>query len=105
MRSFFLLLYFLAASGCSTAADSADDTSSDSAETGDAQGSCTDLCTTAGFASGTAEEFEHELNCTCAGGSGAVGDAECADMCVALEWAGGATYSSTGGAVDSCQCS
>lgn len=80
---------------------------SDSAEKSvDPEAACTDLCTASGFDAGTAVDEGHELNCTCTGGDGtaAVADADCADMCTGLDWASSATFSATGGAVDSCQC-
>lgn len=62
------------------------------------------MCEAEGFSDGTAEEVDHEVNCTCSG-SGTVSAAACTEMCGDLSWAAGTAYSSTGGDIDSCQCS
>ena len=60
---------------------------------------CTDLCTTSGFAGGTAEVYPHEVNCFCAGGSGSVAAADCTQTCLDLGWSAGEAFSSS-----ACQC-
>jgi hypothetical protein len=65
---------------------------------------CTTMCQAEGFTDGTAVEYDHEVNCTCDGAS-TVSDAACADMCTDIGWSASETYSSTGGDIDSCQCS
>ncbi|MBX3232096.1 MAG: hypothetical protein KIT84_19725 [Labilithrix sp.] len=80
---------------------------------GDAAGSCTDLCTKSGFASGRANVYPHEINCFCEGGGGAGGDAgtgtvaaaDCSGMCTALGKAKGAVFGSGAGqTANACQC-
>jgi hypothetical protein len=65
---------------------------------------CDAMCTDEGFSGGAGAEYDHEVNCTCEG-SGEVSDAACAAMCTEIGWASSQTYSTTGGAMDSCQCS
>ncbi len=64
--------------------------------------SCTDLCTSSGFASGRAEVFAHELNCFCEGGNAgaSVAAAECSKTCLDLGWGRGEAFSAS-----ACQCS
>lgn len=86
---------------------SSTDSVAETAESADAAGSCSALCTSSGFDAGAAEEYEHEVNCTCSGGdgTGVVDGAACTTACTDLGWTTGTTYASAGGAVDSCQCS
>lgn len=99
-----ILLAFILLGACDS---SPSDSAGETAEAADAAGSCSALCTASGFGAGTAEEYEHEVNCTCSGGdgTGAVEAAACTTTCTDLGWTTGTTYASTGGAVDACQCS
>ena len=103
MRPLTLLLFLAAC----PAADSDTSAADSAAGTADASPTCTDLCTASGYDGGSAVEYDHELNCTCAGGDGTgeVAEADCAAACVDLGWASGSVYASTGGANNACQCS
>jgi hypothetical protein len=64
--------------------------------------SCTELCTTSGFAEGRADVYAHEVNCFCSGGnaSARVTAAACTQTCTDLGWSAGEAFS-----VSACQCS
>lgn len=49
----------------------------------DPEASCASMCTTDGFADGSAEVYDHETNCMCEGGEDnpQVTDASCTDYC------------------------
>ncbi|MFT4621809.1 MAG: hypothetical protein ACI8PZ_000461 [Myxococcota bacterium] len=89
------LVLMLAACAGKDSSDSAEDASSD-----DPAAACTTMCTDAGFDAGAADVYDHEVNCTCSGGGGAVDDAGCGDLCTGLGWSSAEAY-----AADACQCS
>lgn len=102
LRSMLTLTFALAfTTGCG---DKDDDSGGDGPGGTEAAYECSTMCTDEGFSSGAADEYDHEVNCTCAG-TGDVSDAACASMCTELGWSSSQTYSTTGGNLDSCQCS
>lgn len=76
------------------------DKDDDSGTAGDPAAECTTMCTSVGFDAGTADVYDHEVNCTCSGGSGEVTDASCTDLCDGLGWSSAEAYST-----EACQCS
>ncbi len=61
---------------------------------------CVSTCSDLGFSDGSAEVYDHEVNCTCSGGSGAMTDTACSDLCTDLGWSSSEAYST-----EACQCS
>ena len=78
--------------------DKSDDTASSGGA--DAAAECTAMCTSVGFTGGTADEYEHEVNCFCDGTGGLVDDGACTDMCDTLGWSSSQAFDD-----NACQCS
>ena len=89
-----LLLALVACGG-----GSKDDDSAAAGGTESPEAACTTMCTDAGFDAGTADVYDHEVNCTCTG-SGTVTDEGCTDLCDGLGWSSAEAYD-----VNACQCS
>ena len=95
MRTLTLrLLICLSLLGCGDKDDTAQP-----GESADATAVCETMCTDAGFSAGAADEYEHELNCFCSGGSGEVTASACTDLCTGLGWSAGDAFST-----EACQC-
>lgn len=96
------LLLALATAACSGDKETASTDTASGTTTVDAAAACTDLCTSSGFDSGSADAYEHEVNCFCEGGdgSGMVDAGACTDMCTDLGWSAGEAFD-----VNACQCS
>ena len=61
--------------------------------------SCDSLCTTSGFSGGTANAYDHEVNCICDGTGGTVEQADCESTCSGMGWSNADAYD-----VNACQC-
>jgi hypothetical protein len=67
-----------ATDGTDTTAETTDDTGSDDTT---ATGACGSLCTTAGFKTADEQNFGEVVECLCAGGTGAIKQADCSSYC------------------------
>lgn len=77
--------------------------SSDSSTSSDPAGSCTSMCTKAGFASSRVDVQPNEINCFCTG-TGAMTAAICTEGCTGLGKSKSQPFGSAAGKMDACQC-
>ena len=98
MDRFLTSLALTALLSLAACGDKDDDTGA--AGAADAAGECTALCTDAGYSGGTADEYEHELNCFCEGSGTNILAEDCTAMCEDLGWSQGEAFDA-----NACQCS
>lgn len=77
--------------------------SSDSSSSSDPAGSCTSMCTKAGFASSRVDVQPNEINCFCTG-TGTMTAAICTEGCTGLGKSKSQPFGSAAGKMDACQC-
>lgn len=77
--------------------------SSDSSSSSDPAGSCTSMCTKAGFASSRVDVQPNEINCFCTG-TGTMTAAICTEGCTGLGKGKSQPFGSAAGKMDACQC-